>query len=154
MQWYEVEDVPCGVPCWEKGTAVSVWTLLNEIFNFRKTREMFQVVRIPLLKTRFDPPSSLSFGRSESKKVVNKDGNLRRHKESAALELPAPSSGYPTRTQHSPDICWRSLEQLPVTWRLGRPRPPCRSGARPLVIGGSGALSLSRSLQRPAWPIP
>jgi len=27
VQWYEVEDVPCGVPCWEKGTAVSVWTV-------------------------------------------------------------------------------------------------------------------------------
>ena len=63
---------------------------------------MFQVVRIPLLKTRFDPPSSLSFGRSESKKVVNKDGDLRRHKESAALERPAPSSGCPTRPLQSP----------------------------------------------------
>ncbi|CAI9179504.1 unnamed protein product [Rangifer tarandus platyrhynchus] len=29
MQWYEVEDVPCGVPCWEKGTAVSVWTVAH-----------------------------------------------------------------------------------------------------------------------------
>ena len=86
--------------------------LLNEIF--RKTREMFQVVRIPLLKTRFDLPRSatrpgssqpLSVGRSERKKVVNKDGNdgnSRRQKESAALGRPAPSSGCPTRRLHSP----------------------------------------------------
>ena len=29
VQWYEVEDVPCGVPCWEKGTVVSVWTVAH-----------------------------------------------------------------------------------------------------------------------------
>ena len=29
VQWYEVEDLPCGVPCWEKGTAVSVWTVAH-----------------------------------------------------------------------------------------------------------------------------
>ena len=35
------------------------------------------------------------------------------------------------------------------------PIPPTLPlGARPLVIGGSGVLSLPRSLRRPPWPIP